>query len=54
MSQTARYDKIGEGYSLTRREDPHIAQAIRERSVTRDRSSTSARERARTSRMTAT
>ena len=30
MSQTARYDKIGEGYALTRREDPHIAQAIRD------------------------
>jgi SAM-dependent methyltransferase len=29
MSQTARYDQIGEGYSLTRREDPHIAAAIR-------------------------
>ena len=29
MSQTARYDQIGEGYSLTRREDPHISAAIR-------------------------
>jgi len=25
----ARYDQIGEGYSLTRREDPHISRAIR-------------------------
>jgi SAM-dependent methyltransferase len=25
----ARYDRIGEGYALTRREDPHIATAIR-------------------------
>ena len=25
----ARYDQIGEGYSLTRREDPHISLAIR-------------------------
>ena len=29
MSQNARYDQIGEGYALTRREDPHIAAAIR-------------------------
>lgn len=29
MSQTARYDRIGGGYSLTRREDPHISAAIR-------------------------
>ena len=29
MSQIARYDQIGGGYSLTRREDPHIASAIR-------------------------
>lgn len=29
MSLVARYDEIGHGYSLTRREDPHIAEAIR-------------------------
>ena len=29
MSQTARYDEIGGGYSLTRREDPRISSAIR-------------------------
>src|SRR5262245_35096533 len=29
MSERARYDEIGEGYALTRREDPHIAAAIR-------------------------
>jgi SAM-dependent methyltransferase len=29
MSQVARYDQIGDGYSLTRREDPRIASAIR-------------------------
>ena len=29
MSQIARYDRIGEGYAVTRREDPHIALAIR-------------------------
>lgn len=29
MSQNARYDQIGGGYSLTRREDPHIASALR-------------------------
>lgn len=29
MSKTARYDQIGGGYSLTRREDPRIALAIR-------------------------
>ena len=29
MSQSARYDRIGEGYALTRREDPQIAAAIR-------------------------
>ena len=29
MSQTARYDRIGAGYSATRREDPHIAAVIR-------------------------
>ena len=29
IRRSARYDKIGEGYALTRREDPHIAQAIR-------------------------
>jgi SAM-dependent methyltransferase len=29
MSQIARYDQIGEGYSLTRQEDPHISLAIR-------------------------
>jgi SAM-dependent methyltransferase len=29
VSGTARYDRIGEGYALTRREDPHIAAAIR-------------------------
>jgi SAM-dependent methyltransferase len=28
MSPTARYDDIGEGYSLTRREDPQISSAI--------------------------
>jgi SAM-dependent methyltransferase len=27
-SQGARYDRIGEGYALTRREDPHIAAVI--------------------------
>jgi SAM-dependent methyltransferase len=30
MSRAARYDRIGEGYALTRREDPHIAAAIRD------------------------
>jgi hypothetical protein len=25
----ARYDQIGGGYALTRREDPHISRAIR-------------------------
>jgi SAM-dependent methyltransferase len=29
VSQIARYDQIGEGYSLTRQEDPHISGAIR-------------------------
>ena len=29
MSRSARYDRIGEGYALTRREDPRIAAAIR-------------------------
>jgi len=29
MSRMARYDEIGEGYALTRREDPTIASAIR-------------------------
>jgi SAM-dependent methyltransferase len=29
MSQIARYDQIGAGYSLTRREDPRISLAIR-------------------------
>jgi SAM-dependent methyltransferase len=29
MSQIARYDQIGGGYSLTRREDPRISSAIR-------------------------
>ena len=29
MSRSARYDRIGEGYALTRREDPQIAAAIR-------------------------
>lgn len=29
MSRTARYDEIGGGYSLTRREDPRISSAIR-------------------------
>jgi SAM-dependent methyltransferase len=29
MTQSARYDRIGEGYALTRREDPHVAAAIR-------------------------
>ena len=29
MSQNIRYDQIGGGYSLTRREDPHISAAIR-------------------------
>lgn len=29
MSEPARYDEIGHGYSLTRREDPQIAAAIR-------------------------
>ena len=29
MSRIARYDHIGGGYSLTRREDPHISSAIR-------------------------
>ena len=29
MSEVARYDRIGAGYSLTRREDPHISAAIR-------------------------
>ena len=29
LSQIARYDQIGEGYSLTRREDPYISAAIR-------------------------
>ena len=29
MGQIARYDQIGGGYSLTRREDPRIASAIR-------------------------
>jgi len=29
MSQSARYDRIGEGYAVTRREDRHIALAIR-------------------------
>ena len=29
MTQSARYDEIGAGYSLTRREDPQIAAAIR-------------------------
>ena len=29
MSEIARYDRIGGGYSLTRREDPHIAAAVR-------------------------
>lgn len=29
MSEVARYDRIGTGYSLTRREDPHISLAIR-------------------------
>jgi SAM-dependent methyltransferase len=28
MDSTARYDRIGEGYSLTRRQDPQIAAAI--------------------------
>jgi SAM-dependent methyltransferase len=28
MTQVARYDRIGEGYALTRREDPRIAAAI--------------------------
>src|SRR5262245_60064219 len=28
MSRTARYDRIGEGYALTRREDPRISAAI--------------------------
>ena len=30
MSRNIRYDKIGGGYSLTRREDPHISLAIRD------------------------
>lgn len=30
MGATARYDRIGEGYARTRREDPHIAAAIRD------------------------
>src|SRR6187397_3005370 len=29
MSRPARYDQIGEGYALTRREDPRISAAIR-------------------------
>lgn len=29
MSEVARYDRIGTGYALTRREDPHISSAIR-------------------------
>jgi SAM-dependent methyltransferase len=29
MTRSARYDQIGEGYALTRREDPHIAAAVR-------------------------
>lgn len=29
MGESARYDRIGEGYALTRREDPRIAAAIR-------------------------
>lgn len=29
MNEAARYDEIGHGYSLTRREDPQIAAAIR-------------------------
>src|SRR6476469_8708764 len=29
MSRTARYDEIGGGYSLMRREDPRISSAIR-------------------------
>jgi len=29
MTEIARYDEIGEGYSFTRREDPHIAATIR-------------------------
>src|SRR6476660_1125879 len=29
MTRSARYDQIGEEYALTRREDPHIAAAVR-------------------------
>jgi hypothetical protein len=30
LSEIARYDRIGTGYSLTRREDPSIARILRD------------------------